>query len=229
MPISDANEKKLNDMCPTAKLVGLGSAIQDVVGGLPPDDTVTAAKLTTDAVETAKIKDDAVTKAKVAADVAGNGLGQNADGSLEVKVDDATLAIATDTLAVKDAGIVAAKLAADAVETAKIKDANVTAAKLAVALQAMVLGAAAGYKLARAETSVTGATGGDVTTGLTTVVAVVGSLAEDASVDGLFVTAALGGTAGHITLKVWKPTATGDVTPTLATVAKKVDWIAIGT
>jgi len=164
MPISDANEKKLNDMCPTAKLVGLGSAIQDVVGGLPPDDTVTAAKLTTDAVE-----------------------------------------------------------------TAKIKDANVTAAKLATALQALVLGAATGYKLARAETSVTGATGGDVTTGLTTVVAVVGSLAEDASVDGLFVTAALGGTAGHITLKVWKPTATGDVTPTLATVAKKVDWIAIGT
>jgi hypothetical protein len=92
-----------------------------------------------------------------------------------------------------------------------------------------IAGVATGYKLARGETSVTGSTGGDVTTGLATVVAVVASLGEDAAIGGTIVTAALGGTAGHITLKVWKPTATGDATPTLATAAKKVDWIAIGT
>lgn len=92
-----------------------------------------------------------------------------------------------------------------------------------------VAGQAAGYKLARGSTSVTGATGGDVTTGLGTVVAVVAVLGEDPSLAGDKVTAALGGTAGHITLKVWKPTASGDVTPILATAAKVVNWIAIGT
>ena len=91
-----------------------------------------------------------------------------------------------------------------------------------------IAGVAAGYKLARGETSVTGLTGGDVDTGLTTVVAVVGSLAEDAALTGMWVTAALGA-GSHITLKVWKPTATGDVTPILSTAAKKVDWVAVGT
>jgi hypothetical protein len=80
-----------------------------------PDGSVTAAKLASAAVIAAKIDDDAVTAAKINADVAGDGLGQNAvSGALEVKVDDATIGIATDTLAVKDGGVTLAKLASAA-------------------------------------------------------------------------------------------------------------------
>ncbi len=57
------------------------------------------------------IANDAVDKDKIAADVAGDGLAQNVDGSLEVNVDDSTIEIDTDTLRVKDEGITAAKLA----------------------------------------------------------------------------------------------------------------------
>lgn len=56
-------------------------------------------------VKTAKINTDAVDKTKIAADVAGSGLAQNVDGSLEVKVDDSTIEINTDTLRVKADGI----------------------------------------------------------------------------------------------------------------------------
>jgi len=64
-----------------------------------------------DVIETRHIIDDAVDKDKIAADVAGSGLGQNADGSLEVKVDSSTIEIATDTLRIKDDGVTNAKLA----------------------------------------------------------------------------------------------------------------------
>jgi hypothetical protein len=120
------------------------------------DASVSNAKLATDAVETANIKDgevktadvadlnittakladDAVDKAKVAADVAGSGLGQNADGSLETNVDGSTIEVSGDALQVKDAGIVTAKLATNAVTSAKITDANVTEAKLDIATAA---------------------------------------------------------------------------------------------
>lgn len=65
-------------------------------------------------VGTTQLSDDGVTKAKIAADVAGLGLGQNVDGSLEVNVDDSTIEIATDTLRVADEGITAAKLSSAA-------------------------------------------------------------------------------------------------------------------
>lgn len=53
-------------------------------------------------ITTAKIANDAVDKDKIAADVAGNGLGQNANGSLEIKVATASgLEIATDELKAK--------------------------------------------------------------------------------------------------------------------------------
>jgi hypothetical protein len=55
-------------------------------------------------------------------------------GVISANVDDSTIekgAAAGNPLQVKDLGITAAKLAADAVETAKIKDLNVTTAKLA--------------------------------------------------------------------------------------------------
>jgi hypothetical protein len=74
-----------------------------------------------DSVTTAMIQDDAVDKDKIAADVAGDGLAQNVDGSLEVTVDDSTIEIDTGVLGVKDDGIT----------TDKILDAAVTAAKLA--------------------------------------------------------------------------------------------------
>ena len=64
-----------------------------------------------DIIETRHLIDDCVDKDKIAANVAGDGLGQNADGSLEVKVDSSTIEINTDTLRVKDSGITAAKIA----------------------------------------------------------------------------------------------------------------------
>lgn len=74
---------------------------------------------------------DVVDKAALAADVAGLGITQAAGGELDVNVDDSTLEVSVDVVQVKDAGIVAAKLATDSVETIKIKDLNVTAGKLA--------------------------------------------------------------------------------------------------
>ena len=96
----------------------------------------------------------------------------------------------------------------------------------ATQINLLIQGIAAGYKVARGETSVTGSAA--VATGLAVVVAVVASLAEDAALTGLFATGALSATAGEVTLKVWKPTTAADVTPIAATVAKKVDWIALG-
>lgn len=82
-----------------------------------------------DIVETRHIIDDAVDKDKIAADVAGSGLGQNADGSLEVKVDSSTIEINSDTLRVKDLGITNAKI--NDVNGSKLVDDTVTNAKLA--------------------------------------------------------------------------------------------------
>jgi len=57
------------------------------------------------------IKDDGVTKEHLNPDVAGTGIIQNVDGSLEINVDDATIEITSgDVLQVKDEGITEAKL-----------------------------------------------------------------------------------------------------------------------
>jgi hypothetical protein len=197
MALTAEEKAGLNNMCPAAKKVALGDKVDAFVQGV----------LAEGSVGTSEIADDAVTKAKIGADVAGNGLGQNADGSLEVKVDDSTLEIATDSVQVKDGGIAAAKLES--------------------ALQALILGAAAGYKLARGTAAVTGSA--DVNTGLATVVAVVASFHDAPSVDAMFVQAKAGSTAGHIDLVVTKPTAVNNVTPTASTTETNVDWIAIGT
>lgn len=82
-------------------------------------------------ITAAELDVSSVTKAKLNADVAGAGLGQNVDGSLEVNTDGTTLEISADAVRVKDAGISAAKLATDSVSTVKIVDANVTLAKMA--------------------------------------------------------------------------------------------------
>lgn len=79
----------------------------------------------------------------IAASVAGDGLAESTN-VLSVNVDGSTLETNSDTLRVKDAGIVAAKIASDAVVTAKILDANVTNAKLADMAEATIKGRAAG-------------------------------------------------------------------------------------
>lgn len=92
---------------------------------------------------------------------------------------------------------------------------------------------AAGYKLARGVATITGT--GTVVTGLATVVAIVATMQADASLtNGISVTATIGdqaGTpaAGSVILKVWKPTASGDVTPIAGAAAVAVNWVAIGT
>lgn len=88
-----------------------------------------------------------------------------------------------------------------------------------------ISGVASGYKLARGVGAVTGTL--VVASGLATIVSVVATLKDDVALAGTEVSATWTGT--NITLKVWKPTATGDCTPIAATAAKNVSWIAIGT
>jgi hypothetical protein len=103
-----------------------GSTLSKSASGLKVADLgIDSAQLASSAVTTAKINNDAVDKDKIAADVAGNGLGQNVDGSLEVKVDDSTIEINTDTLRVKDAGITNAKVATG-IDAVKLADGSVT-------------------------------------------------------------------------------------------------------
>ncbi len=139
----------------------------------------------------------------------GTAIGALEVGALAAHVDGTTVEFAGDPAAVR------------------LKDGGVSSAKLAAALQALVLGAAAGYKLARGEAAVTGTA--DVNTGLATVVAAVACLKADPSLEALWVSAAPGATAGHLDLKVWKPTAADDCTPLAATAEKAVEWLAIGT
>jgi len=119
-------------------------------------------------ISTAKIADDGVDKSKIAADVAGIGLVQNVDGSLEVKVDETTITILTDTLQVKDLGITNAKLAGSisddklasdfvktsevdnssiefVTDTLRVKAAGITEAMLNSAIDAETLKVATGY------------------------------------------------------------------------------------
>lgn len=65
-------------------------------------------------IETGDIAADAIDKTLIAADVAGDGLTQAAGGELDVNVDDSTIEVATDVVQLKDAGVTAEKLEADA-------------------------------------------------------------------------------------------------------------------
>ncbi len=71
----------------------------------------------------------------------GNGLAKGSDG-LSVVADNSTLEVGTSGLQIKDGGVTATQLAADAVETAKIKDGAVTGDKLAAAVSNNLLDAA---------------------------------------------------------------------------------------
>jgi len=162
MALSNAQRDKVNQACPALRESSLGTAVQNLEGGI----------------------------------VAAN-------------VDDATIEVGGSPSKVR------------------LKDGGVSSAKLATALQALVLGAASGYKLARGQANVTGTS--DVNTGLTTVVAAMATLDDDISLAAMWVSAHLSATAGHLDLKVFKPTAVDDCTPIAATAAAKVNWLAIGT
>ena len=95
-------------------------------------------------------------------------------------------------------------------------------------------GVATGYKIARGTATPT--TGSDtIVSGLATVVAVVVSLKGAPSLTHFMSAGDIGdqaGTpaAGSFLLKSYKPTGSGDVTPSAATTPwGAVDWIAIGT
>lgn len=64
-------------------------------------------------IATGMIQDDAVDKSKIAADVAGDGLGQDVDGSLKVNVDNVSLEIDADNVRIKDDGVTASKINSD--------------------------------------------------------------------------------------------------------------------
>lgn len=149
----------------------------------------------------------------------GSGLQRRQDGSTAIP--------AGGSLDIESGG--ALKIAGSDV-TAKLA-ALPSAAIVGAGVAAPVAGVAAGYKVARGVSAVTGTL--EVTSGLATVVSVVPVLAEDAALTGLVVTVAIptqtGGDAGKFTLKVWKPTGAGDVTPIAADAAKNVAWIAVGT
>jgi len=100
--------------------VGVGGKLRFKADGVTLERHADGARIKDLGVSTAKLADDSVTKEKVNADVAGAGIGQNVDGSLEVNVDDVTIEIATDTVQVKDGGIGTAKIANAAVDEDKL-------------------------------------------------------------------------------------------------------------
>ena len=106
--------------------------------------------------------------------------------------------------------------------------------KTASEINLLAAGAAAGYKIARGIATI-GSASDDVATGLTTVVAAAVSLVGDPSLTHMYSSCTVGDqagapVAGSIRIKSWKPTATGDVTPTAATSTfANVAWVAIGT
>ncbi|NVM20600.1 MAG: hypothetical protein HWN68_02330 [Desulfobacterales bacterium] len=81
--------------------------------------------------------------------------------------------------------------------------------------------------------AVTGTLDVDLTAEFSVIDRVVASLAGDPVADAMWVSAAKGAVAGHIDLKVWKPTAvngtSANVTPIAATVAANVNYVVIGT
>lgn len=104
----------------------------------------------------------------------------------------------------------------------------------ATALNLVVAGVAAGYKIARGRHT-TVAASDTVDSGLATVVAVVATLESDPVDDPFMVSASIGDqagapAAGSFYLKSWKNTGGTDPTPAAATTfSKVVNWIAIGT
>jgi hypothetical protein len=99
----------------------------------------------------------------------------------------------------------------------------------AAQINLLAQGYASGYKVARGAAICTGTL--DVVTGLTTVVAAIASLVDDPGVGtAAWVSiVAPASTAGVITLKTWKPTTAGNVTPIAGAAGANLSWLAVGT
>lgn len=101
------------------------------------------------------------------------------------------------------------------------------------AIDAIVAGVAAGYKIARGIAAVTGTA--TVATGLSNVVAAFASAQDDPDGVALAAVSATPGdqagapVVGSIIVKAWKVTATGNATLIAATAPKNISWVAIGT
>ncbi|MEQ9440607.1 MAG: hypothetical protein RIG62_16260 [Cyclobacteriaceae bacterium] len=67
-------------------------------------DAVTTSKIIDNAITTAKLANDAVTKEKIHSGVAGNGIGQNVDGSLEINIAGGGLQRVSDQLQLTNQG-----------------------------------------------------------------------------------------------------------------------------
>lgn len=127
-----------------------------------------------------------------------------------------------DTLVIADSGL---KLGSGA---------GTAITKTAAQINSLVVGVAAGYKVAYG-TATIGAASEDIVTGLTTVVGFTVSMVGDPSLTHMFSSATAGDqagapAAGSLRIKSWKPTGTGDVSPIAATSPfGSVSWIAFGT
>src|SRR5574341_946616 len=127
-----------------------------------------------------------------------------------------------DTISIADSGL---KLGAGA---------GTAVTRTAAEINLLTQGVAAGYKVARGTTTPTTASD-TIVTGLATVVAVIVSFKGAPTVTHMFNAGDIGGqagttAAGSFLLKSYKPTGTGDVTPTASSTPwSAVDWIAIGT
>ena len=106
----------------------LGSSV--VTSAKISSNAITEAKIATGAVSLGKLASNSVDENKLATSVAGSGLTGGGGSALAVNVDDSSIEIGGSGLNVKSAGVVAAMLASNSVETAKIADDAVTAPKI---------------------------------------------------------------------------------------------------
>lgn len=112
---AEYSTEQLRDALKTIDSGDLFDQVQDwITNGVTATDiadlAVTTGKIALLAVGTAQLAADAVDKTKIAADVAGAGLGQNVDGSLEVNVTGA-VSIAGDDVTIAAAAVTDSNLA----------------------------------------------------------------------------------------------------------------------
>jgi copper chaperone CopZ len=120
------------------------------------DNSITSAKIAAGTVIAADIADNTITEAKLTTSVAGSGLSGGNGTALAVNVDSSTIEVNADTLRVKDAGIVEAKLDSGSVTAAKIGAGAVTSAKLDTNIAVAGTFAVTGNVSASANVAVTG-------------------------------------------------------------------------
>lgn len=166
------------------------------------------------------------------------GAGTPDDNSVStIKVQDAAITLAKMANLAQDKFIVRTTASTGVPEVATVTAAartvlDDTSVSAMLATMSGVAGAASGYKIARGVASITGS--GDVSTGLSTVVAVICTSQSDISAVNLGVSATVGDqagspAAGSIRIKVWKATSVNNVTMIAATSAMDINWLAIGT